>query len=565
MPRTRWTSRSLASLRPWNSLSPCVADREALLPARRVADVGEQLLEALGVARDAVEDDLVVRRPLVVGRRVEVLADERERGQAQVDVQPALVGRSGWGCARSPWPGSRPDRSAAGAAAVPAAGQRQRDAASAAAASSQAASARPPAGRGRRDEREREDAVEPGQRERVARPRASRARPRARRRARAAGAGRRERGDGLGGQAVAVEHDAQARRDVARRPERVDGRRDRGTGVAVARRAKKGRVLNSSHRRFMRVGTCTDSIPPEWVPCKYPHASARRERRPDLGRRWPRPAGLGAAQIHVRSLEPRRPGWARDDGRWIYPASLIKLPLAVAVGPRSRPAGCAGTRRSTVDAANMTVNDTPSPLVPGYRSTVERAGHADAAALGQRRDQRALRPARARAATPTSTRSGFPQTFFRRKLSGALPLIDDPAATGRNSHPAREAADLLAAIAADASRRPPRCARSWRRRGGTSSSRAGSSRATRFAHKTGDTDEVAHDAGILTLRRRRALGPGRLHRAAQQRRERPALRGVHARAAAVPARCRRSRQARSHQGRSGVAPNAPLQPLVTQE
>jgi len=37
---------------------------------------------------------------------------------------------------------------------------------------------------------------------------------------------------------------------------------------------------------------------------------------------------------------------------------------------------------------------------------------------------------------------GFRGTAVRRKLSGALPLISDPAATGRNTHPAAEAAAL---------------------------------------------------------------------------------------------------------------------------
>jgi len=94
---------------------------------------------------------------------------------------------------------------------------------------------------------------------------------------------------------------------------------------------------------------------------------------------------------------------------------------------------------------------------------------------------------------------GYPGTAFRRKLSGALPLIDDPEATGRNTFPAAEAAGLLAAIAED---RVPEAA-VVRRILATSWWDVKLSRGLEpgdvFAHKTGDTDEVAHDGGILTL------------------------------------------------------------------
>src|SRR6202163_3229963 len=190
--------------------------------------------------------------------------------------------------------------------------------------------------------------------------------------------------------------------------------------------------------------------------------------------------GLAGAQIHVRCLAPGGPDWRRDDGRPVYPASIIKLPLAA-------------------DPRNATLNDAPSPIAPGYATTVEEL----TTFMLQRSDNVAtnqLYDVLGRERAPADVRAlGFPGTAFRRKLSGALPLIDDPEATGRNTFPAAEAAQLLAAIADD---RIPE-ARVVRRILATSWWDVKLSRGLEpgdvFAHKTGDTDEVAHDGGILTL------------------------------------------------------------------
>lgn len=210
-------------------------------------------------------------------------------------------------------------------------------------------------------------------------------------------------------------------------------------------------------------------------------------------------AELGPAVVHLRKLGAGGAQWQVDDRRWIYPASLIKLPLAVAVGAAIADARLRWDTESTVDARNATANDAPSPMVPGYRTTVGEL----TTAMIQRSDNVAtnqlydlLGRERATAALHVL---GFRETFFRRKLSGDLPLIDDPEATGRNSFPAAEAARLLVALAED---RLPEAAAlrtilstSW---WDVKLSR-GLEPGDRFAHKTGDTDEVAHDAGILTL------------------------------------------------------------------
>jgi beta-lactamase class A len=209
--------------------------------------------------------------------------------------------------------------------------------------------------------------------------------------------------------------------------------------------------------------------------------------------------GLGAAQMHIGRLAPAGPRWSADDGRWVYPASMIKLPLAVATGVAIRERRLRWDTPVTVDPRNATVNDAPSPMAPGYRTTVEELTtymlqRSDNVATNQLYDvlgrDRATADVRA---------LGFPATAFRRKLSGALPLIDDPEATGRNTFPAAEAAELLAAIADD---RIPEAA-ALRRILATSWWDVKLSRGLEpgdaFAHKTGDTDEVAHDGGILTL------------------------------------------------------------------
>lgn len=210
-------------------------------------------------------------------------------------------------------------------------------------------------------------------------------------------------------------------------------------------------------------------------------------------------AGLTDAQIYVRSLAPSGPSWAADDGRFLYPASLIKVPLAVAACVAIEAGRLGWDDPVTIDARNQTPNDAPSPLVPGYRATLAEL----LTLMLQRSDNVATNQLydlldRERA-TQDVQRLGFAETAFRRKLSGADPLIDDPKATGRNSFPAREAAELFVALAHD---RVPQSARlreilatSW---WDVKLSR-GLEPGDAFAHKTGDTSEVSHDAGTATI------------------------------------------------------------------
>jgi beta-lactamase class A len=212
--------------------------------------------------------------------------------------------------------------------------------------------------------------------------------------------------------------------------------------------------------------------------------------------------GLAGAQIHCRRLSRQGVAWQHDDARWVYPASMIKIPLAIAAGVAIVEGRLRWETPVTVDTANATLNDAPSPMVPGYATTVRELvtymlQRSDNVATNQLYDvlgrERATADVRA---------LGFPQTAFRRKLSGALPLIDDPYATGRNTFPAAEAADAFAAIAEgrvpEAAALLEIMATSW---WDVKLSR-GLEPGDAFAHKTGDTDEVAHDGGILTTAER---------------------------------------------------------------
>ena len=173
----------------------------------------------------------------------------------------------------------------------------------------------------------------------------------------------------------------------------------------------------------------------------------------------------------------------RDDGRSVYPASMIKVPLAVAVGQAiddgrlrwdtpvdGRPAQRDLQRRALADGPGLPDDRRGA----GRRCMLQRS---DNVATNQLYD---LLGPRARDRRRPRARASA-QTFFRRKLSGALPLIDDPAGdrAQQRSRP-RKRPTLFAAIAAGPRPASGRAApRSSRRHGGTSSCREASSPATR--------------------------------------------------------------------------------------
>lgn len=212
-------------------------------------------------------------------------------------------------------------------------------------------------------------------------------------------------------------------------------------------------------------------------------------------------AGLAGASIAIAPLDdPGVPPVALRAQAAIYPASMIKVPIAMVLAGLVDRAAYRLDDKVRVDAANLTANDAPSPFVPDFVAELGALGRA----MLSRSDNVATnvlidvldrdRITRACAAL------GLGATAVRRKLSGALPLIADPGATGRNAFPAADAARLFERIARDVERKPSwvydallgqiwndRLSRGW-------------GAGDRFAHKTGETDDTAHDGGILTLR-----------------------------------------------------------------
>ena len=211
-------------------------------------------------------------------------------------------------------------------------------------------------------------------------------------------------------------------------------------------------------------------------------------------------AGLPGASIVLRSLDDGAVGTLDLRGAAaIYPASMIKVPIAMVLA-RLVEAGAYRLHDTVrVEAANLTAQDAPSPFVEGYLAQLGELAHAMLARSDNVATNVLIDVLDRETISDACGAFGLRTTAVRRKLSGALPLIADSAASGRNSHPAADAAALFERLARDVERKPSwvydalraqmwndRLSRGWRP-------------ADRFAHKTGETDDAAHDGGILTL------------------------------------------------------------------
>jgi beta-lactamase class A len=214
-------------------------------------------------------------------------------------------------------------------------------------------------------------------------------------------------------------------------------------------------------------------------------------------------AGLTEASAVVRCLATRAPIATLDPDRAIYPASMIKVPL-VATALAEVDAGRYGLEdRFDVEPANMTANDDESPLVPGYHASLaELAGLAIARSDNVATNVLFDVVGRERATEIAVERFGLSATRFCRKLSGSEPLIVDAEWDGihRNAHPAGDAARLFELVALDeiplaGLLREMLGAQVWNEK-----LSRGLRPGDRFFHKTGDTDEVTHDGGILIVR-----------------------------------------------------------------
>ncbi len=214
-----------------------------------------------------------------------------------------------------------------------------------------------------------------------------------------------------------------------------------------------------------------------------------------------RDAGLGEASVVIEPAGAPGSGVRLCADALVYPASMIKLPIAMVLAALCDARAYAWTDDVVIDATCVTPNDAPSPFVLGYRAELGEAMHAMLAASDNVATNVLIDVLGRETLTAACASFGLGATAVRRKLSGSLPLIDDPAATGRNAHPAADAAHLLHTLARDTGpgARPNRvydalAAQIW-----NDKLSRGLAPGDTFVHKTGDTDEVSHDGGILTL------------------------------------------------------------------
>ncbi len=209
-------------------------------------------------------------------------------------------------------------------------------------------------------------------------------------------------------------------------------------------------------------------------------------------------AGLAGATAIVEPLLGGTPVRLRAEAS-MYPASMIKVPIAMVLEGEF----ASGTRRpsdmATVEPGQWTTDDAPSPFAVGSRASLATYASAMLSASNNVATNVLIDVLGREASTRACAALGLRATAVRRKLSGSLPLIDDREATGRNTHPADDAALLLRRIA-----RAARSGRSWiyealERQIWNEKLAAGWLPGDVFAHKTGDTDDTSHDGGILTV------------------------------------------------------------------
>ena len=208
-------------------------------------------------------------------------------------------------------------------------------------------------------------------------------------------------------------------------------------------------------------------------------------------------AGLIPGSIVLDDLAGAR--IAVDADAPIYPASIIKVPLVAAALILVEANELDLAMPVTISERNMTANDAESPLVPGFLTTLEdlceRAiGRSDNVATNELFDL----IGRDRA-TSLVHDIGLANTHFARKLSGSDPLIVDAEWDGssRNRHPASDAAKLLRSIARNEYPWSSQIAAMLHAQAWNDKLSPGLLPGDTFAHKTGDTSEVTHDAGIL--------------------------------------------------------------------
>jgi beta-lactamase class A len=208
-------------------------------------------------------------------------------------------------------------------------------------------------------------------------------------------------------------------------------------------------------------------------------------------------AGLNiGASAYLSDLSAGRYGHWRSREN-VYPASVIKVPIMARAFCCFDEGTLRPHDRVTVSAQNQTTTSGPAPFYPGYSATVRELidymiVYSDNVATNQLIDTLGRQ-----SVTGYMHELGLENFLLGRKLSGSEPLIDDPQAIGRNRLPAFEIGRLLELIASDAipgaqEQRSilARCDDNFKLAPGLNLGDA-------FMHKTGETESVSHDAGIL--------------------------------------------------------------------
>ncbi|MGZ3503427.1 MAG: serine hydrolase [Vulcanimicrobiaceae bacterium] len=212
-------------------------------------------------------------------------------------------------------------------------------------------------------------------------------------------------------------------------------------------------------------------------------------------------AGLTPHAIVIKRLDQDAwPDIEIESHRYFYPASMLKVPLSLAALTLVQAGELRLDQTYEVTQANMTANDKPSPMVPGYRAPLQQIIElaitiSDNVATNMLYDI----AGRERATQIVQEHYALTNTAFRRKLSGSEPLIHDPGWDGkhRNMHSAGDAARLYQLIARNQVPFAYFLRETLGRQQFNNKLSSGLYPGDHFAHKTGDTDEVTHDGGIL--------------------------------------------------------------------
>lgn len=207
-------------------------------------------------------------------------------------------------------------------------------------------------------------------------------------------------------------------------------------------------------------------------------------------------AGLENAAAYVCDLQSGRYGqWCA--GLDIYPASIIKVPIMAEVFHQFEMGKLRPDTRVTISAANQTTTAGPAPFVTGHDATVSELVdfmivYSDNVATNQLIDV-----VRRESVTKYMHDLGLQTFLLGRKLSGSEPLIDDPEIVGRNRLPADEIGVLLELIALEGIAGAAEQQAILARCDDNNKLLPGLRSTDIFKHKTGETSDTSHDAGIL--------------------------------------------------------------------